>query len=424
MTRPFIIFALILTLASTGLAQETLVKRVRAKSAQVQQQIPVYIQSGGSAQEMKAMGERVKLLGQSGRLSEAEAVLDQMLTRMKARPDSAKSQWKELRVEGDKPENGIYDLSLEYDNKGTGWMAYSTVSNVRQTQSTVETHLARSDDGGKTWQYVADLNKAKPDTLNGERGVWWNEVPTLLHDPGDPGKEWKLFYHKYFAKMPYKGAEDRRLQYSWIATKSAPSPEGPWSEEEALFGAGQFPIKPYATRVNVSELHPDLASYFVLTELGSITHQGDIYLSLQAIRVDQGKPRFDLILLTSKDHGKSWQYVATPLRAEQAKAYGGDGWTGSSLVEEKGRVYLMVCPERNNRPVDGHLGTVVFEFSDLSRGQLKPSTVLRLKPDLSKGGQSDYDEQNIHGGIIFPQVDPTNFPRIFRLYRTEKKIAL
>ncbi|MCQ9206041.1 MAG: hypothetical protein NG737_07005, partial [Omnitrophica bacterium] len=75
-----------------------------------------------------------------------------------------------------------------------------------------------------------------------------------------------------------------------------------------------------------------------------------------------------------------------------------------------------------------HLGTVIFEFKDISKGLLKkdkrgiPVPIRHLKPELFRGGQSDYDQANIHGGIIMPESDISNYPRIFRLFNTNQKI--
>jgi hypothetical protein len=260
-------------------------------------------------------------------------------------------------------------------------------------------------------------------------GKWWHEVPTLVYDPGDRGREWKLFWHRYVARMPHGGPDDRLFAFGWIAQRHAPSPAGPWSDEVALIGAGPFPLAPYATRFKIGDLHPELKPYIVLTEPGSLHHRGVLYLSLQAARDPQrGRAEHDIVLIASDDHGERWRHVAVVLRAEEAAAFGGDFFTGSSLVTEAGRIFLMVCPELH-RPGAQHRGTLVFEFADIARGALrrapdgKPILVKRIDPRLAMGGQSDYDEQNINGGIIMPQFDMRNLPRAFRLFNTGQKIV-
>ena len=57
----------------------------------------------------------------------------------------------EVLVSGDAPLNGIFDPSLAYAPDGTGWLTYSAVfGNVTPWGPHVETHLARSGDGGAT----------------------------------------------------------------------------------------------------------------------------------------------------------------------------------------------------------------------------------------------------------------------------------
>lgn len=339
----------------------------------------------------------------------------------------------ELIVQGEDAPNGIYDPSLEYGPDGTGWLAYSAVRAGRDGQ--VETRIARSDDGGASWRRVARVNSAAPAAVTmpggkSVRGRWWHEVPTLVHDPDDPGREWKLFWHRYVSRLPHRNAEDRLFAFGWIAMRHAPSPDGPWSQEVPLIGAGPFPPSPFKTVFNIGDLHPDLKQYIVLTEPGSLYRDGRLYLTLQAVRHPRlGKNKHDIILISSADHGATWQYVATVLKSEQAARFGANWYTGSSLAEEDGRIFLLVTPEVAGKPMTGHRGTVVFEFNDVARGTLKRDpagslTVIRyLKPNLPKGGQSDYDAGNVNGGLVMPQFDIKNLPTAFRLYSTGATLA-
>ena len=341
----------------------------------------------------------------------------------------------EIIIEGEDAPNGVYDPSLEYGPDGIGWMSYSAVKAGRNSR--VETRIARSDDNGATWRRVASVNYASPATATlpdggVASGVWWHETSTLVHNPGDAGREWKLFYHRYLSRQPHRGPNDRKFAAGWIALKTAPSPEGPWSEETALFGAGPFPVAPYKTRLKIGDLHSDLAHHIILTEPGSLQHEGALYLSLQAIRnpaLSQGKVLADTILLVTRDHGASWEYVATILKPEDAHAHDGDWFTGSALAAEDGRHFLLVSPEQVGNEKTGHRGTVIFEFENIATGRLKrdkhgsPTPINYLPPHLAKGGQADYDEQNTAGGIVMPQSDLKNLPRPFRIFNTGETIT-
>lgn len=348
-------------------------------------------------------------------------------------PPPSALPYTELVIAGEAAPNGIYDPSVEYDASGTGWLAYSGVR--AGPQGEVETHIARSDDKGASWKHVTTVNTVSPASAvlpDGKRitGKWWQEVSALVHDPGDPGREWKLYWHRYITHMPHRTDEDRLFAFGWIATRHAPSPEGPWSEETALIGAGPFPLPPFETEFKIGDLGPDYANYIVLTEPGVLHHQGILYLALQAVRDPAlGLHKHDIILISSADHGHTWTGAGKPLTAEAAAAFGATWFTGPSLAVEKGRVFLLVCPETASAGMQGHGGTLVFEFEDLAAGTLRkdasgaPRVIKRLDPTLSLGGQADYDEQNAAGGVIVPQFDMANLPRAFRIYNTGEGLA-
>ena len=336
--------------------------------------------------------------------------------------EQPQTPFEKMTIQGETAANGVYDPSLEYYN-GTGWIAYSAV----EAPKYVHTQLAKSDDHGKTWEYIATINKAVDGTivLDGKsiEGVWRHEVPTLVHDPQDTGKEWKLFWHKYFTRPPFN-AEDRLFPYGWIAYKYAPHPEGPWSEEIPLFGAGIFPPEPYTPLINLSDLHRDLRECIVYSEPGSLVHNNVLYLSLNG-HIIKGENIGKVFLIASYDHGKTWEYVITLLTPEDARKFGGIYFTGSSLVKEDGRLFLLACPE-NPADTMHHKGTVIFEFEDITRGELKRDNgliVLKyLQPARTSGGQSDYDEQNTYGGIVMPQRDVADYPYVFQIFNTKEKI--
>lgn len=178
----------------------------------------------------------------------------------------------------------------------------------------VHTHLARTTDHGKTWEYVSTINKAVDGTITTDEGViegvWRHEVPTLAHDQKDSGREWKLFWHKYFTSPPYE-AEDRMFQYGWIAYKYAPEPEGPWSHEIPLFGAGTFPLEPFETLVDLNDLHKDLREFICYSEPGSLVKDNVLYIILNGHVIKGGNNIGKVFLLAFYDHGDTWKYIHT-----------------------------------------------------------------------------------------------------------------
>ena len=190
--------------------------------------------------------------------------------------------YERIEIIGEPSPAGIYDPSVEYGEDGIGWMAYSAIPWVGDNWC-VETHLAKSNDHGKTWEFVSNVNPCFTDSIveGGKliKGKWRYEVATILHDPDDPGKEWKLFAHRFFI-IPPDADDDRIFKHGWFAYKYATNPAGPWSEEIPLLGAGEFVTSNYNVKINLNSLSPELKDIKFYTEMGSLYKDGVIYLSM------------------------------------------------------------------------------------------------------------------------------------------------
>ncbi|NNG02590.1 MAG: exo-alpha-sialidase [Inquilinus sp.] len=340
------------------------------------------------------------------------------------------SRFEKLVVIGDPDRNGIFDVSVEYGPDGTGWLAYSRV----ELPKYVSTHLARSDDRGRSWTYVGAINRSRDDTITADgravSGARRYETPTLVHDPGDdPARHWKLYVERYVAVPPHR--PDNNLHGDgWIEVKYARRPDGPWSEAVRLFGGPAS-----GSRIDLNRLHPDLGGMSFYNEIGSIALDGALYLSLDASPTPSGLGDWEnrkIVLISSHDHGATWRYAGTLTDHDDASDSGYLVLTGSSLVKEGSRLFLLVTPSgakglgRRNR---GHDGTWIVEFENIARARLKRDAagrlvVLRRIPiDRDTGGLSDYHEQNIHGGILFPQIDTRTRPDVFQTYMTGQRIV-
>lgn len=336
--------------------------------------------------------------------------------------------FEKIVVAGERPGHGLFDPSIEYDDAGTGWLAYSRVVIPKH----VETHLAKSTDRGRTWTYAGAANRSTDDVALIEgvahTGAWRYETPALVFDPRDvPARRWKLFAQRYFVVAPY-GKGDSRFAHGWIALAHAADPAGPWSEPACLFG------KQAGCRVDPTTLHPDLAGYAFFNELGAIVVDGTLYLSMDASATASGLGEWErrkIVLVASRDHGDTWTYAGTLTRYRDARALGYRVLTGSSLVREGGRLFLLVTPSgatglfAKNRD---HDGTLVVELEDIARARPKRDArgelvVLKtFKPDLRSGGLSDHDEQNTAGGILFAQIDLRMPPEFFRIFSTKRRL--
>ena len=340
------------------------------------------------------------------------------------------SRFEKLVVAGDPVLNGLFDVSVEYGPDGTGWLAYSRVAFPQY----VSTHLARSDDRGRSWTFVGAINRSRDDTITVDgrevAGARRYETPTLVYDPADdPARRWKLYAERYVAVPPHR--PDNNLHGDgWIEVRYAGRPGGQWSEPVRLFGSPAS-----GSRIDLHRLHPDLAGMSFYNELGSIALEGVLYLSLDASATPSGLGDWEnrrIVLISSGDHGETWRYSGTLTDHDDASERGYLVLTGSSLVKEGNRLFLLVTPSgakglgRKNR---GHDGTWIVEFEDITPARLKRDAEGRLEflrkipVDRDSGGLSDYHEQNTHGGILFPQIDTQAPPDVFQTYMTRQRIV-
>ena len=344
-----------------------------------------------------------------------------------------------LSIAGESSLNGIFDPSLEFvPGANEGWLAYSAVfGDVLPWGPHVESRLARSTDQGASWSFETVVNASQAGTLSridgsSAVGVWNYEVPSLVHDPDDLGREWKLFAHKVFRRTEQNfSGEQNEPGYSWIVLRTASDPGGPWSAERALLSSGPLPPAPYDVvefGINALDESGSLDALLVYSEPGAFYQNGVLYLSVTGLLVT-GPDR--IVLLASHDHGTSWDYLGTLLTNADAALLGYVSFDGSSIAEDAGQVFLSVTPESPGGPL--HDGVLVFPFADLSTGSLlrsggKPVVHNQLPaiPGLPldrRGGQSDYSEGSL-GGILQPSLDVNAYPEMFRIHVTGRRLAL
>ncbi len=344
------------------------------------------------------------------------------------------ANYKGVSAAEDPSPNGMFDPSIEYDAKGTGWMVYSGIEFPKY----IHTNLARSTDGGKTWTFVKRLHTSKDAEVvvhggKKQKGVWRHEVAALLHDPKDTGKEWKLFWHKYFIKPPFK-PNQRMFNFGWIAYSHAPDPRGPWSEEVPLFGAGSYPMAPFKTKINLNQLHPDLKPFAFYSEPGVVVVDDVIYIAMEGSTNLKGKGewrRRRTFLLASHDHGKTWKYVGRLTEFKDAERLGYVLLFSSSLARAGDKAYLfqVAAGAKGGKRHTGFDGVVALEFEDISKAKLKRDSDghlivhKRLMPSEVQGGPGDYDERNTYGGFVMGHIDMKKAPKVFQVVNTREQIG-
>lgn len=353
--------------------------------------------------------------------------------------------YERIDILDDDSNKGYYDPSVEYDANGqTGYMVYSALEQPDPRASLenmqyVHTHLAMTQDQGRTWRFVTRINESLPGTVTspdfaeahhldklGIDGMWHNEVATLVYDPDDKGKEWKLFWHKYFSANPSdQPNRPRILSHSWIMFKEADSPAHLANADERRLFSTDTAVKSAA--YNFQDYLTPTSDVSTFSEPAAFYHDQTLYVALSYFEFPF---RHDLLLLASDDHGATWRFVNVPLRQKDARRFDRDysGFWGVSMAREGERTFLLAPPVHKKR---GYQGTFLFEFENIAEGRLKRDENGHLKvikylkrslPGKLNSGQSTYHAANINGGIVFPQVNMDTAPAVAQIYNTHEKI--
>jgi hypothetical protein len=295
--------------------------------------------------------------------------------------------------------HGIFDPSIARDPGGRLWMSYSAVdpSVMWPTQNinVVATHLAYSDDNGKTWTVsssgelisnFSDVALPSPSPPY-DAGTWINEVSQLTYDPGAIAAErWKILWHHYLIIN-----NARRFMHGWIAMKMASTPEGLAAAPEIkLFGdyiydsandtAGGSTRSPVGgtPQIQLDSLDPALNTC-VFTEPGMYASGSALYLSLQCVHLSDANRLTVLLKCASPCNtgsAASWSYLGTVLQKSDAAAFGFDtGFSASGMFESAGSIYLVVTPvQTSGAPwADYYSGCRVFKFANIDSAQLQMS---------------------------------------------------
>lgn len=278
---------------------------------------------------------------------------------------------------GPSPFRGYADPSLEADpDTGTLWLAYSWVDLLVSSPGPppvvdlgVQTHLARSDDGGATFTFVRAVNEETQATHpdSGAQGWVAHEVSTLVRE--GPGA-WQMQWLNYFDGFgqPADGSDNRSDNLYVRSVASTPAGLGdtavPW-----IRGWATSPS--YGAAYDLSSTIPELSDCAAFTEPALFARGGAIYLATSCVVVANGARQYGrerLVLLRQEMNGYS--YVGTLLDYSDAIALGGTRLEGADLsVARNGAVLLIVSPLQDATP--NNLGCVALEVSDITTASVR-----------------------------------------------------
>lgn len=334
---------------------------------------------------------------------------------------------------------GLLDPSLAADEKGNAILAHTVIQNVSVGDKVLySTNIVMERSKGPScrgWATTSEGYLPQEDEAllpNGvdklPRGMWTAETPSIVYDPDDPEKAWKLYVYEYY----WNGNDEMARYYSFIGLRTAPSVDGPWTTKEwVLSAAPDRPPAPYSglVRQNINPLHKDLANVWFYSRPSVIYHKGILFMSLSAFLRGSKAPDFT-VLLASTDHGKTWGYRGTLLRASDAEKAGNyTKYNGASLLLHKDQAYVAAV--FGNANVDG-LGSFLIPFdgpTGLLKAQVKrdekgaPVVAKWIKrqsmePSKAGGGHVAFTDKCDTGILVSEYSDIRQSFQIFKTYLT------
>ncbi len=289
---------------------------------------------------------------------------------------------KPLKIAGMNPHAvDVLDPSLSYDPiTGKSWMAYAVKvsSNIPGKGVFLNVRMASTAlKGCEGWIQTKGGFEGKTDDLFGvdgqtvfRSGAWRVETPTLVYDPDDPGREWKLYAYKYFWDNEPEHVIQVARRYGMIVYKYATDPAGSWSTEQWLFSpASDHLPPPYGQMVSMhlNDLDTSLKNVAIYSRPSAIVKDGMLVMTLSAFTKGMMPDR--IVMIVSGDHGKSWKYAGTPLSRSDLVGIGSyTRLSGASLIEQDGTVYLAAV--LGDEKQHGQ-GTFIFAFDNFKKGILR-----------------------------------------------------
>lgn len=222
------------------------------------------------------------------------------------------------------PPRGIFDPSLLAT--GNASLPFILTYSAVTATDNISTLLALYSTELDAWVGVGAVNAADagvPLPCGGGAtctGSFIHEVSSLLIDPADPARAFKVFTHSYIVT---NGSE---LHYDWghIRLWTAPSLAGPWTGAPLLGWASPSPLSTDGVALNLTSV-AELADCLIFTEPGAILLGDALVLALGCVSAPPspgGEGLIRVVSLTSADHGATWAYAGLLVDGADALSLG------------------------------------------------------------------------------------------------------
>jgi len=350
--------------------------------------------------------------------------------------------------------SGIYDPSLLRASSTDVWMAYSSVQYYGSPLvQDVSTSLARSTNGGSTFNFVQTLGTAAAATVTDSdpaktacgttqcTGRWVYETPWLVDDSSDTNtaRRYKLFAHKYFL-LPGRTPSATLYHLGAIVMWTAPALTGTWSAEKSVIGWNLTPaeLMPFSSNVNSFS---GASSCLVVGEGGAAVTNDGIDFVFNCPFTSGNTNAQKIVMLRSTDHANSFQFVSTLLQPADASTFSNAQYfSAPSIISSGGNAQVLMVTPVVNRPIanlgtgDFYSGCVIIPFADTSAGTLVrdgsniPLSITTLPTPLTPVltnhlyGACAWDRGVSATGILMNDVAAQSSPIMFTILSTKKSL--
>lgn len=305
---------------------------------------------------------------------------------------AANSACPEIVVQGDapatfggapSPARGYVDPSIRKDPaSNTLWMAYSWPhlqtegpSGSGTTGVAVDNHLARSDDGGATWQFAGPMWTAQAETGDAGEPGWLNtEAVSLAPAQTASGTVWYSVRDSEFIRPASAGGAD--ITGFTLRVAMASSPAQLAQAEEVVLG-GDLTAPYWNADFNLDSLSQELSGC-ALRDAGLFYQNGTLYLaaecSLFTRTGERTEDEFVALFATQPNGGPkswNWRYLGKLAGRAEAQELGGEMLQQTEIdVGPDGRLIALLSPSKPSSPLATHFGCRAVEVASLDPPRL------------------------------------------------------
>ena len=279
------------------------------------------------------------------------------------------------------PFSGMADPSMRKDlTSNRIWLAYSWpnihVVGQKQDVTSVDAHLAYSDDSGKTWNYDMALWPSNATTDKGgtnAAGYMSHETPNLLPVQNGNSENWYGVRLAYF--VPDSGIKSRPVNSFQLNIMEASSPEALANAPMQTLGSSVTSAG-WGVNVNLASLSPAVKKCDIWNEPALYWQDNTLYLSTfcqtySGKTIDASQSDFEIFSTPAQGAVQNWKwsYVGELTNGSIAEELGQPGTTQMDIARgSKGQLLAILSPYHYDASAkdNAHTGCDAVEISSIN----------------------------------------------------------